>query len=296
MGIATSMKELTQDILSSSEDRADGLAKLKKQTSVLRREAKDMVKDFSASHHETSRQLKRRLAQSNADMKKQGMASREEAQNLIKGFQAERKESGTQLRKELAQNERECKKQVQDLMEGFQESRHDASYHLSKELAESKAKIKSEVWEVLADVDALIKDYQSSRRTMGAQLKNDLSKDRVGRKAEVEEMLGDFQKDRAEVRADLNQASDTWREMALTICTEKAGGAELPEVKKETPAGISTDLKEKLFSIINRHNNGGITLSEVADTLGVATVTLSKAARTLQEEGKVRRIGKVYYS
>lgn len=301
MGIATGMKALTQDILSSSEERTDKLLKLKKEAKELRQEATGMVKDFSTSRRAASRQLRQQLAQSKADMSKQVAEIKDDAQKLIKGFSDSRKEGGTQLRKELAQgtsrlaqNERERKKQVQDLMEGFQESRHDASYELNKELAESKAQTKSAVRETLADAGSLIKGYHSSRRTMGARLKNDLGKDRNGRKTEVKGMLGDFDKAQGEVIADLNKASDSWKEMTSTIHHKKARGKTLPVTG--TPAEVTPDLKEKLLSIINQQDNGGITLSEVAETLGMATVVLSKAVKALCDEGTVRREGKLYFS
>ena len=294
MGIANSMKELTQDIISSSEERTDKLFKLKKEAKELRRDATGMVKDFSTSRRAASRQLRQQLAQSKADLSKQVEESRDNAKKLIKDFGDSRKQSGAQLRKELAQNDSERKKQVQGLIEDFKELRHDASYHLGKELAESKAQMKSAVRETLADAGSLIKGYHSSRRTMGARLKNDLGKDRNGRKTEVRGMLGEFKKAQREVTADLNKATDSWKEMTLTIHHKKAHGRALPGTG--TPAGIAPDLKEKLLSIINQQDNGGITLSEVADTLGVATVTLSKAAKTLQEEGNIRREGRLYFS
>lgn len=294
MVIATSMKELTQDIMSSSEDRAEKLTELKRETRALRQEAAGMLKDFSTSRREASRHLRRQLAQSNIE-------SRDEAQNLIKGFQASRKENGAQLRKGLAQgrknlvqNEKKRKQQVGNLLEDFQSSRQETSAQLRKDLVRGKAKLKSDVRDTLADAEALIKDYQSSRQTMGTRLKNDLGKDREGRKAEVEGIRGDFRRVQAELRADLNKASDAWRGMASAIRTKSAGGKTLPEAKTQTPAGIAPDLREKLLSIVNQHG-GGLTLSEVAETLGLATVVLGKAAKALLEQGKVRKKGKLYF-
>jgi len=301
MAIATSMKELTQDILSSSEVRGGKLTELKEETRTLRREAVGMVKDFSTSRSKASRQLRQQLAQSTTDRRKQVMESRDDAQNLLKGFQASRQDSGAQLRQELAQgrkdlvqNEKERKQEVGNLLDNFQNSRQETNAQLRKDLAEGKAKMKSEVKETLADAEALISDYQSSRRTMSAHLKNDLSKNRDARKAAVETMRHDFRSVQSEVRADLNKAADAWQGMASTIRTKRAGGKTLPEVKAETLAETVPDVREKLLSIINQHV-GGITLSEVAKILGMATVVLGKAAKTLQEEAKIRREGKLYF-
>ena len=294
MGIATGMKALTQNILSSSEERAEEITKIKEETSTLRQEAVDMVKDFSISRGETSRQLRRELAQSNTDRRKGVMQSRKNAQSLIHGFHDSRRESGDQLRKELAQgpkllvqNERKRKQQVGKMLDAFQSSREETGAELRKDLAEGKAKMKLEV-------KTLINGYQSSRQTMGAQLKNDLGKDRDERKADVEGMRNGFRKAQTEVQADLKGASDAWKEMGSAIRKKTSGGKVSTEVQAEMPVEITPNLKEKLLSIINQHA-GGITLSEVAKELGLVTIVLGKAAKVLLEQGKVRREEKIYF-
>ncbi|MBI4302921.1 MAG: hypothetical protein HY665_01080 [Chloroflexi bacterium] len=296
MAIATSMKELTQDILSSAEERADRLTELNRETEALRRKAAGMVEDFSTSRREASRQLRRQLTQSNADMRKRVMESRDDSRNLIKGFRVSRRDSGSQLRKELAQgrrhlvqNERERKQHVGTLLKDFQSSREETSAQLKNDLAQGKERMKSDVREALAGAEALVNGYQSSRRMTGTQLRNDLCQCRNARKADVAGMSNDFRKVRAELRAELNQASDAWRGMASAIHTGKAGSKTMPKVKAEIPT------VEKLLSVISQYV-GGITLSEVAKTLGIATIVLGKAARTLQDQGKVRKERNLYFA
>ena len=294
MGIATGMNELIQDILSSSEERAEEITKIKEETSTLRQEAVDMVKDFSISRGETSRQLRRELAQSNTDRRKGVMQSRKNAQSLIHGFHDSRRESGDQLRKELAQgpkllvqNERKRKQQVGKMLDAFQSSREETGAELRKDLAEGKAKMKLEV-------KTLINGYQSSRQTMGVELKSDLGKDRDERKADVEGMRHGFRKTQAGVRTDLKIASDAWREMGSAIRKKTSGGKAAPGVRAEMPVEITPNLQEKLLLIINQHTEG-ITLSGVAKELGIVTIVLGKAAKVLLEQGKVRREEKIYF-
>jgi hypothetical protein len=301
MEMANRMKELTQNILSSSEERAEEITKIKEETSTLRQEAVDMVKDFSISRGETSRQLRRELAQSNTDRRKGVMQSRKNAQSLIQGFHDSRRESGDQLRKELAQgskllvqNEKKRKQEVEKMLDAFQGSREETGAELRKDLAEGKAKMKLEVKETLTDAKTLINGYQSSRRTMGAELKNDLGKDRDERKADVEGMRQGFRQARKEVQADLKGASDAWKEMGSAIRKKTSGGKAAPEVRAEMPVEITPNLEEKLLSIINQHVEG-ITLSGVAKELGIVTIVLGKAAKVLLEQGKVRREEKVYF-
>lgn len=294
MGIATSMRELTQDILSSTEERASKLAELRGETRTLRREAVGMVKDFSTSRHEASRQLRQQLAQSNADRIKEVTESLKDAKNLVKGFHDSRKESGDQLRKELDQDEKNRKQQVKGTLDNFQSSRQETSTELRRDLAEGRERIESEVKETLADAEAMISGYQSSRHEMGAQLRTGLARNRKGMKTEVEGMRNDFRKNRAEVRADLKEASDTWREMNSAIHNKKSGDKTSPEVPIKRPAETAPDLNEKLLSVINQHVVG-ITLSEATETLGLATIVLGKAAKALQEQGKIRKEGKLYF-
>ena len=294
MEITNRMKELTQNILSSSEERAEALTKIKEETNTLRQEAVEMVKDFSISRGETSRQLRRELAQSNTSRRKGVMQSRKDAQNLVQGFHNSRRKSGEQLRKELAQgskllvqNEKKRKQEVGKMLDAFQSSREETGAELRKDLAEGKTKIKLEV-------KTLINGYQSSRQTMGAELKNDLGKDRGERKADVEGMRDDFRKAQTEVQADLKGASDAWKEMTSAIRKKTSGGKAAPKVQAKMPVEITLNLKEKLLSIINQHAEG-ITLSAVAKELGLVTIVLGKAAKVLLEQGNVRKEEKIYF-
>ncbi len=301
MAIATSMKELAEDILTSCQERAGKLTELKEETRVLRQEATGMVKDFSTSRHEASRQLRRQLAQSNTERTKQVRESQDDARNLIKGLRASRDASGAQLRKVLAQrrehlvqSEKKRQQEVRDSLDDFRNSRCDTSAQLRSDLAMSRSNMKSEVKDMLAGAEALISGCQSSRRTMGARLRNNLATNRDERRAEVRVMRDGFGKVQAEVRADLKEASDAWRGMDSAIHAKKSGGKTSPEVQVKRAGETAPDLKEKLLSIINQHA-GGITLSEAAETLGLARIVLGKAVKTLQEQGKVRREEKLYF-
>ncbi len=261
MELTNRMKELTQNILSSSEERAEELTKIKEGTDTLRQEAVDMVQDFHDSRRKSGEQLRKGLAQ------------------------------GSKL---LVQNEKKRKQEVEKMLDAFQSSREETGAELRKDLAEGKAKIELEVKEALADAKTLINGYQSSRQTMGAELKNDLGKDRDERKADVEGMRDGFRKAQTEVQADLKIASDAWKEMGSATRTKRVTSKAMPQTEAKTPAEIAPDLKEKLLSIVNKHV-GGIALSEAAKTLGLATIALGKAAKVLLEQGKVRKEEKIYF-
>jgi len=58
MGIASSMRGLTQNIASSHEDRTKTVAKVKEEASQTREEARDLIKGFQASRKELKAELK----------------------------------------------------------------------------------------------------------------------------------------------------------------------------------------------------------------------------------------------
>ncbi len=58
MRIASSMRDLTQSIASSHEDRAKRLGEIKVEASQTREEAKDLIKGFQASRKELKAELK----------------------------------------------------------------------------------------------------------------------------------------------------------------------------------------------------------------------------------------------
>jgi hypothetical protein len=301
MEIAKGMQDLTQNIRDSSKDRAEDLTQIKGETNTLRQEAVVMVKDFSVTRGETSRQLKKDLEQSTTERRKEVMQSRKNAQKMTRDLRDSRQKSGEQLRKELAQgskllvqNEKKRKQEVGKMLDTFQSSRQEINTGLKKDLAEGKAKMQSEVKDTLAAARTLINGFQATRQTMGTELKQDLEKSGDERIAAVEGMRKGFRQVQKEVQADLKGAADAWQELGLAKPKKTSAHKAAPEIQAETPVEITPNLVEKLLSIINQHPEG-ITLSEVAKELGVVTIVLGKAAKVLLEQGKVRRDEKVYF-
>ena len=58
MGIASSMRDLAQNIASSHEDRTKTVAKVKEEAKRLTGDARDLIKDFQASRKELKAELK----------------------------------------------------------------------------------------------------------------------------------------------------------------------------------------------------------------------------------------------
>ncbi len=218
MVIASGMKELTQDIVSSYDDRAKRVGEIKEEAEQVRGEAR----------------------------------------GLIKGFQTSRKHESAQLRRDLARGEAERKSGVKKMLKGFQDSRREEGARMRKELAQGVA----------------------------------------DRRSGVKEMRSDFRKAQTEVRADLKEAAAAWQELAHTMQAKRAGVKAPPKKKKVEVPIIEKeeipDLEAKLLAAINEHPNG-ITLAEVADSVGVVPIVLGRASRSLLEKGKIRKEEKLYF-
>jgi uncharacterized protein YicC (UPF0701 family) len=260
MGIAAGMKDITQEIASSYEVRMVEVGKLKD-------EAKAMRKELT-----------------------QGVAARKsEVKDMLKSFQASQKEMGTQLRKDLAQDNAKIKSEVKAMR---------------KELTQGVAARKSEVKGMLGDFQRSRKqagtqlqrelaDYNRSRKQASAQLRRELADYVQGIKKEVTSM-------RQETQADLREASATWQELASIMRAKRAGvkvppkvEVPVPEEKVPVEEGVP-NLEAKLLTAIREHP-AGITLAEVAESLGVAPVVLGRAARKLIDEGRIRREDRLYF-
>jgi hypothetical protein len=218
---------------------------------------------------------------------------------LLKGFQASRKQTGAQLRRDLAQDKTSRKSEVKRMLTGFKKLRREEDALMRKELAQGAAERRSEV-------GALVKDFQGSRKKTGDELRKDLAK---GRK----EMRSDFRKAQTEVRGDLKEAAAAWQELARMMQAKRAGVKVPPKVeapveeKVEAPIAEEIemveppvaqeeipDMEAKLLAAITEHPSG-VTLAEVAESLGVVPVVLGRASRSLLERGLIRKEEKIYF-
>ena len=111
-------------------------------------------------------------------------------------------------------------------------------------------------------------------------------------------MRKDFRESQSGVRAELQEARAAWQGLAATRV--KIASKVKPSVAAEEAVEVAIaeeeapDLETKLLTAVNEHPNG-ITLAEVANSLDVVPVVLGRAARSLLENGKIRKEDKVYF-
>jgi len=229
---------------------------------------KDIVQDIISSHDVRAAEVK---------------GLRKEANEMLDSFKTSHKEMGTELRKSLAQGETE---------------RKEGSAELKKELTQGVATLKS-------DVKGMLNDFQSSHQELSTELKKNLAQGEADRKqasAELKKELTDYVRGmksevagmRQVIRADLKEARTTWQGMTQAMEAKGAGVKVPPKVEVPAAEEKIPDLEAKLLAAVRKHPMG-ITLAEVAESLGVVPVVLGRASRSLLERGLIRKEEKLYF-
>jgi DNA invertase Pin-like site-specific DNA recombinase len=133
----------------------------------------------------------------------------------------------------------------------------------------------------------MLNDFQRAHNQMGTQLRKELADYDRGIKSEVAGM-------RQETIADLREARTAWQALASNG-HEKRGGAGILEIPPKGKALVEEphDLEAKLLAAVIEHPKG-ITLTEIADKLGIATIALGRASKSLLDKKLIRKKHKFY--
>jgi len=266
MAITPGMKDIVQDIVSSHDVRAAELGKSKD-------EVKEMLGSFDASHKKMGTQLRGDLAQDKAKVKSKVKAMRN-------GFQTEHKEMHSALRKDLAGYSETIRGETAKMRQETRATHKEMSAELEKSLTEGVATRRSEV-------KSMRNDFHSSHKQTSAQLRKELADYDQGIKSEVAGK-------RQETKADLKEARAAWQGMAQAMEAKRAGVKVPPKVEVPAAEEKIPDLEAKLLAAVRKHPMG-ITLAEVAESLGVVPVVLGRASRSLLERGLIRKEEKLYF-
>jgi hypothetical protein len=159
-------------------------------------------------------------------------------------------------------------------------------------MVRSAVKSGTEVRKLLGNTRNLLEDIRMSRRESVNQLRKDLAQARSSIKSDVRQMLGRFQKERQNLGVELKKVRAI-RQKSASTKPVSSHAAETP-LKSETSAAEGEIHEQEMLSIINKHPQG-INLARIAERLGVATVVLGKASKSLQDKGRVRKQGKLYF-
>ena len=172
------------------------------------------------------------------------------------------------------------KEEANEMLDSFKASHKEMGTELKKELTQGVATLKS-------DVKGMLNDFQSSHKEMGTQLRKELADYDRGMKREVAGM-------RQVIRADLKEARADWQGMTQAMEAKGAGVKVPPKVEVPAAEEEIPDLEAQLLAAVRKHAMG-ITLAEVAKSLGVVPIVLGRAAKSLLEKGKIHKKDKIYF-
>lgn len=260
MGIADSMKGITENIVASYDVRVKALKDLVSDTHKT-------IKGFAADRKKMSEGQAKELADFVADLTKN-------VGNMIKGFQKEHKEMADNLKGGLERGETDRLKGFKGMMGDIQKGINDIENYVAKKL----------------------KEFSDAHAEMSEQQKQYLAKYVSGIANEVKKLLGEYDSDMEKAGAawqGMVASLDKRRGIKPKV---EAGVKVMPvkEVVEEEEAPAETGMEERVLEFIESHPEG-VRVSDMEESLGVARTRLGKIARRLLDEGKVRREENLYF-
>ncbi|MBI2851927.1 MAG: hypothetical protein HYX84_02310 [Chloroflexi bacterium] len=261
MTIASSMKELIQDIASSRQDRIKAISNMRKDAETLSAEARGLIKNFQSSRGQARVQLRRNLTRAASLRRSDVNTLRRNARQAVSTAHSFRREEGGRLRRELIRTCANHRADMEELLNGFQN---------------------------------IVTDFNQSRQTAGTELRKDLTEGMAGIRAVVGGMRDTLHKARAGIREEIRQASEAWHSLANTPGANRTPTQ--PEGPKETAVETPEvpDLETRLLTAVGERPEGS-TLAEIAASLSVAPIVLGRAAKKLIDKGKIRREDRTYF-
>ncbi len=283
MGIANSMKEITENIITSYDVRVKALGDLAADT-------RKTLEGFAKERKKMSKEQAKNLADFVEDLSKS-------VEDMLKEFQKEHKQMSGEQVKSLAAFVNNLIKDVGSMVNRFQRERST----MSKEI---KNKLAKEVKEIETYVKKRLKEFDESHTEMSDALKMSLAKYAGDIASSVKKLLGEY-------AADMKNAANAWQGMSRTLARAKKGGTAVSkaeakvkvrpvkeaaeeEEEEEEAAPPEMGMEERVLEFIERHPEG-VRVSDMEDPLGVARTRLGVIAKRLLEEGKVRKEGNLYF-
>lgn len=273
MGIADSMKKITEDIIASYDVRVKTVGDLVADTQKT-------IKGFESDRKKMGEEQAKNLGDYVNSLSKS-------VEDMLKEFQKEHKKMSDDQAKSLADFVKNLTKDVVSMLKGFQKEHSE----MSKEL---KDKLTKEVKDIETYVKNKLKEFSEAHANMSEKLKKDLDKYVAGIVSETKKLLGEYS-------SDMNKARETWKSMAATLAKKrgikpKAKVEAKVEVRpvKEAVEEVEVGLEEKVLEFINRHPEG-VKVGDMENHLGVVRTRLGVIAKKLLDEGRVRKEENLYF-
>lgn len=281
MGIADSMKEITEDIITSYDVRVKAVGDLAADT-------RKTLKGFSSDRKKMGKEQAETLSNFVNDLTRN-------VGNMLKGFRKNHKQMSNEQAKSLADFVENLANDVGSMLNGFQKDRGK----MSKEL---KNKLAKEAKEIETYVKKRLKEFNEAHTEMSDALKMSLAKYVSDIASGVKKLLGEYS-------SDMKKAANAWQGMSKTLARARKGGAAVPKVEakvkvrpvkeaveevEEEEVSPETELEEKVLKFIEKHPKG-VKVGDMEEHLGVARTRLGVIAKRLLDEGRVRKEENLYF-
>jgi hypothetical protein len=213
----------------------------------------------------------------------------------LAGGRAARLEEAGQLKEEFAEGTALRRAEIVRLQEETINFLTDSHALLKASLAEAKAERLLGLQEMRDEVNRLRKEFADEREVLRVYIRDAAAAWQGPRAAEETPVSGDSVP--AEIAAPIFPEEVRPEKISAEARQEepvRVGAAEEKEPVDEVSSWGGEDIRTKILAVVGA-NPGGVTLTEVAEKLGMATVALGRTSRDLSDEGKIRREGKHYF-
>ncbi|PIP12109.1 MAG: hypothetical protein COT45_02105 [bacterium (Candidatus Stahlbacteria) CG08_land_8_20_14_0_20_40_26] len=260
MGIAEDFERLTEDFVSSYDERMAVLNGIKKDTRALLASAQDLLAQFEKARNKMGTELRKTLERDNTAMQ-------DEVKRLMKGFASERDAMAKAQKDTLLKGVVELRDEVSTMLDGFTKARGEMARALRSGLAKDKKDRSNEV-------ARLLDGFRREQKILIDELKKT--------NAAWNKLVSEMAKKRG------TPVKPVVKPRPPKPKVEEKVVPEVEEVKPEET------LEEGILRIVNS-NPDGIVLRDIGDSLGLAPIRLARTIKALVDEGKIRKEDNLYY-
>lgn len=276
MGIAIDMKKLGEDIVASYDVRVNAIGTL---VNNVHKTLKSFATDRKKMAIEQAEALKNFVSYLSKNVS-----------NMINSIQKEHKEIADKLKADLAKGEEDRLKAFKTMMAGIQKRIKEIETYVKNKLKEFSDAHADMSEELKKELPKYVDDLVNATK----KLTGDIQARQKKRNAEVADLLKAFKTEREKMAASWQVLTSTMAKKKGIIPKVEAEVKVRPvkEVVEEVAPEIS--LEDRVLEFIERHPEG-VRVSDMEEPLGVPRQRLGKIAKSLLEDGRVRKEQNLYF-
>lgn len=287
--LAIGMKAAVEEVLSSRAARLAGLQEIKEGVRTALGRYCQARGDERSRQEEARQFLGTALATGRVALRGEVGSLRHEAAMALARVCQARSSRAMAL---LAQLRGEAQQRRQEVQQGLSQQRErltDDAARLRQELREHGEEVQRRVQELRGETEQALRNTRHVRGENGRAQSHNL-------RLAVGAIRSGVAGVRSAMKADLARARVEWVRTTPVPAAPAGPAPGLPVMEPTLgPPAPVADLPEKAFAYLADHPDG-VRMREMEECLGTTRFKVMRALRTLEEEGKVRREGGLYYA